>query len=312
MRSLVRLCAVALLAITWPAIPQPIKPSGAIVLASYNILADKSVEAWKHRSPTINQFLASQSPDIVALQEVTEHQMGDIARANPKFSYFVGERSDGTRGDQGWYEYNPILFDRDRFELVMASSFWVSETPTVPGSILARTKKHARVFTWAQLRDRVSGALVLVGNVHIHGLRGDDEIKIIMDQISNLNFRGSVVILGDFNATSDGNAYAWISQHGKWFSDAASGSQDENASTLIGPEGVTIEGAGASTRLRAVKDARRIDYIFTCGFSRRITYHVVDNRVENSLIFASDHKPILAAFGPDFVSEANCLAKHPD
>ena len=289
-----------------PPIARAADQSQAITLASYNILADQSGPGWKARSPEVVRFLADPALDVVGLQEVTERQMGDIARASPHFSYVVGERSDGMRGDQGWYEYNPILYRGDRFELVDAGSFWVSEAPRRPGSILPGTKRHARVFTWARLRDLRSGVTFFIGNAHLHGLRGADEIKIAMNHVASLRHRGPAAVLGDFNATSQGPALRWITSTPYRFQDAAVGSADERQGTVIGPAGLTIASAGKETKLTPIAGTDRIDYILTCGFAGRAAYRVAENRIHGA-VHASDHKPIVAAYLAPPDAAAECL-----
>lgn len=283
--------------------------AATITLASYNILADRSGAGWSQRSATVNRYLANAVLDIVALQEVTERQMGDIARSNPQFSYVVGERSDGMRGDQGWYEYNPILFRADRFTLVDAASFWVSDTPTKPGSILPGTKRHGRIFTWARLRDTRSGVVIFIGNVHLHGLRGDDEIKIVMARLSALGHRGPAALLGDFNAVPGSAAVRWITAASRSFTDAAIGSTDEPKGTVIGPDGFTIASAGKEAKLTPVAGADRIDYILTCGLPATSIYQVTDNLIRDG-VHASDHKPIHATYSGIANMAADCLGLH--
>ena len=283
------------------------KPTAAIALASYNILADRYGNGWVVRRASVNRFVAETSPDILALQEATQNQLADVIRANPKYSAWAGERSDGMRGDQPWYEYNPILFDPHRFELVLASSFWVSGNPDVPGSILAGTKKHGRVLTWVQLKDRLTGTIILVANIHVHGLRGSDEVEIVEQQLSKVQHVGPVVFLGDFNAEPAGKAYAWMTNAPSLFRDAASGFASENLGTLIGPNGATVDGGKDGAKIRNVTEVSRIDYVFTCGFPRPTSYDVVSNQIGTANLHASDHLPVVVHFSGPFDTKVKCL-----
>lgn len=266
-------------------------------IGSYNIFADFAGDSWSRRRDKVLTFARTSEFDILALQEVTEVQLKDLATELPGLTYIAGARSDGHRDDQGWYEFNPIFFAPDRYVLLDWSSFWVSETPFVPGSILPGTKQHARVLTWAKLHERSTERDILVVNVHIHGLRAKREIEIISSEIARLDHQGPIVLLGDFNMTPDEEAYRMLLTGGFGFnfsdaftiSETVSGPLD---STVIGPDGATYERDG---HMRMIRDVKRIDYIFICGARSVAGFETQTNRLNAApLIYASDHYAIAA------------------
>jgi len=63
--------------------------------------------------------------DIAGLQEVLLGQLNDLRKRLPKMDAYGVGRDDGkARG-----EFAPIIFRRERFELIDKSTFWLSHTP---------------------------------------------------------------------------------------------------------------------------------------------------------------------------------------
>lgn len=276
-------------------------------MVTYNILADHIGNGWGVRRTAVAQFLANPDFDIIALQEVTEAQMADLALALPHHAYIVGERSDGHRGDQGWYEFNPILFARDRYELIDHSSFWVSETPGIAGSILPGTKAHARVLTWVRLRERATGRTFMVASVHIHGQlssqgREADEVQIILSGLAQANAGEPLLLLGDFNFLEASPGYKALVGGPSALADLAPDTERQ-VSTVIGPDGITLDGGSPKPRERMAGDPKRIDYIFACGATLAYDFDVPQITIKETKYFASDHHPVTASLSLD---QAGC------
>jgi endonuclease/exonuclease/phosphatase family metal-dependent hydrolase len=256
---------------------------------AYNIFVDFKGDGWAGRKAYFHDYLTRETFDIMALQEVAEPQIADIAKSHPRYDYIVGERSDGHRADQNWYEFNPILFLRDRYELLRHGSFWVSENSSTPGSILPETKFHGRVFTWTILKDRQTSKNVLVGSVHIHGLRAFDELSIIFKELDKLNHNGPVLLLGDYNMTPDSAGYRYMTGT-KGFVDASRAALSRTGpdrTMITGDVEYTIGHAGA--RQSNLDAGSTIDYIFYCGAkSVAKNYSNTPNQIKDGL-HVSDH-----------------------
>ena len=270
---------------------EPVSPAPPIRIGAYNIYTDFTGDNWEKRKQGVFEFVEQAELDILALQEVTEVQIADLARRLPHYHYVLGARSDGHRGDQSWYEFNPIFYAPDRYRLEDWSSFWVSQTPAAPGSILPRTKTHARVLTWAKLTDLKTDRPILVANVHIHGLRAKEEVNIILDELARFHDGAPIILLGDFNMTRDADAYAALvsrdpSPH---FIDAGAAAIEiigPTNTTVIGPDGATYDNGG---RMREISDVKVIDYIFLCGAATVRRFEAHPNRLDRPNVYASDH-----------------------
>lgn len=298
--ALLLLVAIGSMA-TWLSAEESSLPrSTKVRVVTYNILADHIGNGWPRRRAAVIGYLDNPAFDIIALQEVTERQIADLAQAMPHLGYVVGERSDGHRGDQGWYEFNPILFNKNRFERVDHSSFWVSETPGIAGSILPGTKDHARVLTWARLRDRDSGRMLIVASVHIHGNlaagqgRDAHEATLLLEQLRKTHHGEPILLLGDFNFAEGSPGYSILSDDRNGFVDLAPADK-RKTSTVIGPNGVTLDGGRSGPRPRTAGSAKRIDYIFACGATLMGPFTTERVRIPDTKYDASDHNPVSAA-----------------
>ncbi|CEO98964.1 Endonuclease/exonuclease/phosphatase domain-containing protein [Plasmodiophora brassicae] len=178
-----------------------------IAVRSFNIRTGWAPDlwnAWPFRATACLQAIGDPpdgdlSPDIVGLQEVLSFQLSRIRDA---FPYYVsvghGRGDGGTRG-----EYGPILFDARRWSLVDSGMFWLSDTPTVPGSKPAGASGCPRILTWARLRHRAAGVDVLALNTHLDHVSSRarlDGVHRILTFLRESNVDALPVILtGDFN-----------------------------------------------------------------------------------------------------------------
>jgi endonuclease/exonuclease/phosphatase family metal-dependent hydrolase len=263
----------------------------SINVTSYNIYIDYQGSGWSKRRAGFYNYLAQGNFDVAALQEATELQLADLSASLPDYDYVIGNRSDGHRGDQRWYEFVPIFYKRDRFEQLATGSFWVSQTPTKPGSIMPETKFHGRAFSWVQLRDRASGVVYLVGSVHIHGLQAVKEIAAIRQMLAKVEHDGPVILLGDYNMlpTSDGYRSIVGKDPLTSFVDA-----HEIAKETSGPWRTTITGNEFAHDVNGTKQTNKeafeqhIDYIFTCGIESVPRFQTEPNQ-QGDGSFTSDH-----------------------
>lgn len=271
-------------------------PGGAagLSLFSHNIRIDVPGQGWARRNAPILATIADGRFDLVLIQEAVESQIPSFYKALPGYHAVIGERSDGHRG-QGFYEYNPIFYRADRFDLVGKSSFWVADDPTASGATLAATKPHGRVITWVRLHERATGRQLVAINVHIHPQRVEDALKLILREVG---FQGATVVMaGDFNAKPDNPGLAWLTgPAGPGFRDARVG-----AGRVEGPE-VTVLSQGEhswDSGDRIVEGAgqgARLDYVFTCGLPSADRFAVLKLPLAEAGGFASDHYAVTAGF----------------
>jgi len=172
--------------------------------------------AWPHRRDLLIKVIREADPDLLGLQEALRSQLDQLVDELPQYvPVGVGREADG----QG--EYSAILFRRGRFDLAAAETFWLSDSPTVPGS---RTWGNAlsRICTWARFLDRTNGQRIWVFNTHWDHQSQPARLesgRLIARRIKELASEEPVVVMGDFNAGEDNAAIAALTENGRLLED---------------------------------------------------------------------------------------------
>ena len=224
---------------------------------SWNVRVDFDGASWARRKAAVKAVLVGRHYDLVLLQEASEFMVGEYAEILPGHVFVVGERSDGHRGDQGWYEYLPIFHNPLRLERISDGSFWIDEDVENPGGTLENTKAHGRVLSWAIFRERTTGLEFLAANVHIHGLRSALETSIMQRELKSVADGRPVLLAGDFNFTPDSDGFEKLTTD-FGYTDAGAATGNE-AMTVLNPEQCVLRDPEPC---RYGKNPRRIDFIF--------------------------------------------------
>jgi endonuclease/exonuclease/phosphatase family metal-dependent hydrolase len=111
----------------------------------YSTLRD-SANAWLYRKDNAAAQVLFHETHILGVQEALHEQIVDLKDRLPRFKYVGVGRDDGkTKG-----EYSAIFYDTTRLEVLESQTFWLSETPSVAGSI--PVLQHATLSqTWGGL-----------------------------------------------------------------------------------------------------------------------------------------------------------------
>lgn len=180
-----------------------------VTVMSFNIrygTARDGDNAWEHRRDLLLQTIAAQDPDILGFQEALRFQLDEIGTALPAYAELGVGRDDGITGG----EYAALLVRRDRFTVEGSGTFWLSDTPEVPGST-SWGNRITRVCTWAVLTDRSTDRRFAVFNTHLdHESQPSRErsTTLILERIGAVAADGPVLLLGDFNVGEDNAALA--------------------------------------------------------------------------------------------------------
>lgn len=168
---------------------------------TFNIRYDNpadSLNNWSYRKDNVVNCIKFYDVDLLGMQEVLHNQLEDIKMALPEYASIGVGRLDGKEAG----EYSPILYKKDKFELISSGYFWLSETPNIAGS-LGWDSACERIATWGHFKDKQSNKELLMLNTHLDHvgkvarIRG---VKLIIDSLYNISKGLPVVISGDFNA----------------------------------------------------------------------------------------------------------------
>lgn len=247
-------------------------------VASYNIRyaasGDRGDRSWEKRRAGVVDFLRAGEFDFVGLQEVLHRQLGDVEKGLRGMQRVGVGRDDGeTRG-----EYSPIFYEASKWTLNRKEqgTFWLSDTPDLAGS-KTWGNQTTRICTWARFEKKGgSGEGVYVFNTHWDHQHQESREKaagLILERIKNREKKDApVILMGDFNATTDNLAVKKLLESGE----------------LIDPAGAK-QWATFNSWQAGLKEGKRIDHIFvTKGFQRAKVEIKADGDPVNS-----DHHPVV-------------------
>jgi len=170
-------------------------------IMTFNIrldLASDSLNSWQYRKDKAASQILFHEADIIGVQEALHNQMLDLQQALPGYNYAGGGREDGkTKG-----EYSAIFYNTKRLELLSSATFWLSETPAVPGS-KSWDAAITRIVTWAKFKDRLTGKIFFDFNTHfdhIGKIARKESATMLLHAVDSLAGKTIAIITGDFNA----------------------------------------------------------------------------------------------------------------
>jgi endonuclease/exonuclease/phosphatase family metal-dependent hydrolase len=170
----------------------------------YNNPADSNY-SWDHRKEMVAEVIKSYKPDLAGIQEALKDQVKDLQNLLKDYSWFGVGRDNGK--DSG--EYAVIFYRKDRIEKLTGSTFWLSETPDVPGS---RSWNAAcnRIVTWIKFTDKPSGVQMYLFNTHFDHISEqarENSAQLLLTRISQISANAPVIVTGDLNSTETGRTY---------------------------------------------------------------------------------------------------------
>lgn len=180
------------------------KTTETIKVGTYNIRLQSgdrgTPNAWDERKADLADFIRRLDLDAFGLQEVCPGQADFLTNSLPHYTMVGVHREDGKRKG----EASPVFFRKDRFEALKSGTFWLSETPDVPGSKSWNTA-CTRVCSWMLLRDRKSGKTFCFANTHTDhrsALARKNGMLLIIEKMREFApAETPVVFTGDHNCT---------------------------------------------------------------------------------------------------------------
>ena len=244
--------------------------------------ASDSLNAWPYRKDNVASQILFHEAHIVGVQEALHNQMVDLHDRLKGYKYVGVGRDDGK--EKG--EYSAIFYDTTRLQVLKSETFWLSQTPEVPGS-KSWDAAITRVVTWAQMKDRKTGKTFFAFNTHFDHMgkvARAESARLLLQKIKTIAGKSPVVVTGDFNAVPSDEPIMVVVD--KSNADRLIDSKEVSATPHYGPTG-TFTGFKAK---ETTNDP--IDYIFIKNGFKVLKHATLSQSWEGR--FSSDHYPVLA------------------
>ena len=298
-------------------------PRDVVRVGTYNIRlsgvggnVDKGTpNVWKERKADLVALVRKLDLDVFGLQEVCPDQ-AEYLRENLPGYEFVGEHRNADRVSG---EASPVCFRKSRFEALGKGTFWLSETPDVPG-LKGWGAACPRVCSYLILRDRATGKKFCFANTHTDHISAEAREKgmlLVIERMKKFGEGVPIVFTGDHNCReteAPAQAVAKILNDALYRSETMpkgswrtfSGwkwrdSEVQIAQALAVPIAVRNATKGSPD---GVKDASgehphekygaRIDYIYVSPEIRVLDFETVNEPRAGHRLYPSDHFPVVA------------------
>jgi endonuclease/exonuclease/phosphatase family metal-dependent hydrolase len=269
---------------------------------------------WDKRKDLVVGVLRDHAPDVVGLQEALRFQIDYIRKALPQYGEVGVGRDDGAQTG----EYSAILYRTNRLEAQATGTFWLSDTPEVPGS-RSWGNDIPRVCTWARLVDKRSaiqtsdtagvsgtgkrsdaeeqaGKAFYLYNTHLdHRSQPSRErsVDLIARHITTREHPDAVVLTGDFNADEANEAIRYLK--GRWPQVPAKRGTCAAVQPLVDTFRVLHPDAaevGTFNGFKGNRSGGKIDYVFAPPTATVLEAEILyDNSASQ---YPSDHYPVRA------------------
>jgi len=230
---------------------------------------------WENRKSKLADLLKYYDPSFIGIQEGLLHQVEFLESSLPEYEYIGVGRDDGKQKG----EYCAIFYDTRTYEVIIDSTFWLSETPTIPSN--GWDANLNRICTYGLFENLDTKERIWVMNTHFDHrgkMARENSARLISKRVEKISEDNlPLVLMGDFNATLEQKPIQILKA-------TLSDAQVISEKPFYGPP-------GTSNGFRQDEIVRRIDYLFTRNV-QVLSYSHIDDRRDNNL-HISDHLPVL-------------------
>lgn len=255
-------------------------------IASYNIqydnLSTSPIGPWANRKEAFKALVTKYDFDIIGAQEPYLFQLNDIKTMLPQYDYIGVNIDGGTTGARR--HYTPIIYKKDKFEILDWGTFWFSSDSSTPGSI-GWDAYSPRICTRALIKDKTTGKIFNFFNVHLDHIgvtARNMSIQMLLSLVPLSSAKYPVVVTGDFNQNQNTTNYTKIKNSG-----ILKDSYDLAANRINGDKGTFNNYEVNST------NTSRIDHIFlSTGLPLKVkSYQIITDTFNGQ--YPSDHNPVM-------------------
>ena len=173
-------------------------------LMTFNLRYDRpdpGTQSWTIRKDSICELINYYQPDLIGTQELKPHQLLELKDLLPHYQNVGGDRT-----GHGVDEYCSIFYHSSRITCLEAQDFYLSETPTIAGSITSDWGNYApRMATWGSFQVIDQPQSFMLVNTHLAHLSTKAQelgAELIVQYCQQFSLTESYLFLtGDFNAS---------------------------------------------------------------------------------------------------------------
>ena len=246
-----------------------------------------SIYSWPKRASQVFDFILSEKPDIIGLQGVLWHQYKVLETVLLDYSSVGAGSVDGAR--EG--EMTPVFFKKDKFNMIRNITFWLSDSPEVPGTAVWGSSQP-RIVTWTELVDKKSHKHFFFFNTHFSHDSDSARLmssRMLLKEVSKIADGFPFIISGDFNLTPTSKGYSILTGP----NESVPLLKDSYVISEKGPTGPVETFNGFFDK----SETARIDYIFVRNGMKVLDYKTVIKKEKE--VYISDHWPVEALVSID-------------
>jgi endonuclease/exonuclease/phosphatase family metal-dependent hydrolase len=263
-----------------PAEPTAARTPAPLSVMTFNIRYAHThpPDLWPDRLPVISELIERRRPDIIGTQEGLYHQLRDLETSLRGYAWIGTGRDGDSRG-----EFMAVFYRRDRLEPLSYENYWLSDTPTIPGSH-TWGNNFPRMVTSVRFRDRLNGGELLFVNTHLdHEVQHSRErsAALILERLAWMPAEIPVILVGDFNVDAGNPVYLLLTGPGGFTDSWVAAGNPDTLGTFHGFKGVA-----------AAKATPRIDWILLRGAVDVLSTEIITDSRNGQL--PSDHFPVIA------------------
>ena len=262
------------------------KRDTSIKILSQNVRCtdDPNGNSINERAKRLQELILEYKPDLIGTQETTatwNSKFKNMIKRGGIGNYeLVGCSRDGKTARDG--EWNTILYNADRFELLDSDTTWLSDTPTEPTKVEGAL--CLRICTWALLKDKNTGEIILFANTHLD--HSTDEVRsaqmdILMDYLADRIGAYPFYLTGDFNCEVNSIPYETVTAR---LQDSHKTAWEDLSTAVNTYHAYTVEGKS------------EIDFIFHNDRTTPVQYEIISKDYGG---FVSDHYGVISEFVND-------------
>lgn len=265
--------------------------------------ANDGENSWPNRNRFVLEVMNDYGPDVLAIQEALDFQLGELSEAMEGYGVIGVGRDDGIAAG----EFTAILYRTSRFDVVESGTFWFSDTPQAPGSA-SWGNNITRICTWAIMSERVTGLQFYVYNLHLdHESQPSRErsSRLLAARISARSRQAPFIVTGDFNAGEENSAMRFllgeIRQIGMEGEGPVTSPGLRDTYRVLHRDSVDV---GTFNAFRGERSGEKIDAVLVSAEWRVSEAAIVRTAVNGR--YPSDHFPVVATVSlPDSAAKRN-------